>query len=69
VHCASVGEKPHDAGEDFLEVERGADRRDDLVEEALLDFVRPLPGGDPRILAGRAGLLALLRLRRRLLAP
>jgi hypothetical protein len=37
VDSARVGQEPNDAVEDFLEVERGADRRDDLVQEALLD--------------------------------
>jgi hypothetical protein len=45
---ARVGEQPNDPFKDLLEVERGADRRDDLVEEALLDCYR-LPGDDPRI--------------------
>jgi hypothetical protein len=46
---ARVGEQPNDPFEDLLEVERGADRRDDLVEEAFLDCRRRLPGDDPRI--------------------
>jgi hypothetical protein len=35
---ARVREQPDDSFEDLLEVERGADRRDDLLEEALLDY-------------------------------
>ena len=34
---ARVREQADDSFEDLLEVERGANRRDDLVEEALLD--------------------------------
>ena len=42
VDGARVGEQLHDAVEHLFEIEGGTDRRDDLVEEALLDAVRPL---------------------------
>jgi hypothetical protein len=50
VGSARVREQANDPFEDLLEVERGADRRDDLVEEAFFDRCCRLPGGDPSIL-------------------
>ena len=48
---ARVGEQPYDTFKDLFEVERGADRRDDLVEEALFAYsCRRLPRCDPSIL-------------------
>jgi hypothetical protein len=51
VGSAGVGEQPDDAIQDLLEVERGADRRDDLMEEALFACsCRLLPCCDASIL-------------------
>jgi hypothetical protein len=49
VDGARVGQEPDDPVENLLEVEGGTDRRDDLVEEALLDSVRSLAGSDASI--------------------
>jgi hypothetical protein len=46
VNGARVREQPDDPFQDLLEVERGADRRDDLVEEALFACCRGLSGDD-----------------------
>ena len=46
-----VREQPYDPFQDLFEVERGADRRDDLMEEALFAcFALRLPCCDPSIL-------------------
>src|SRR5205085_10328605 len=50
VNGAGVGEQPDYSFQDLLEVERGADRRDDLVEEALFACCRRPPGDDLHIL-------------------
>jgi hypothetical protein len=51
VGSAGIGEQPNDAFQDLLEVERGADRRDDLMEEALVACsCRLLPCCDASIL-------------------
>jgi hypothetical protein len=56
VGSARIGEQPYDALQDFFEVERGADRRDDLVEEAFFACsCRLLPCGDPSILEAQLG--------------
>jgi len=48
---ARVRKQPYDPFQDLLEVERGADRRDDLMEEALFDCsCRLLPCCDASIL-------------------
>ncbi len=53
---ARIGEQPYDTFQDLLEVERGADRRDDLMEEALFACsCRRLPSGDPSILEAQRG--------------
>jgi hypothetical protein len=44
VHRARVGEQLDDGLEDLLEVERRADRGDDLVEDATLVRVRRVRG-------------------------
>jgi len=46
VNGTRVREQPYDPFQDLLEVERGADRRDDLMEEAFFDCCRRLPGDD-----------------------
>jgi hypothetical protein len=43
-------EQPNDSFEDLLEVERRPDRRDDLLEETLVDSCRRLSRDDPPIL-------------------
>ena len=53
VGIARVREEPHDAVEHLLEIEGGTDGRDDFVEEALLDLVRPLARSDSRIVRRR----------------
>ena len=50
VDGARLGQQPHDGVEDLLEIEGGADRRDDLVQEALLDPLILPPGTDAWIL-------------------
>jgi hypothetical protein len=48
---ARIGEQPYDPFQDLLEIERGADRRDDLMEEAFFACsCRLLPCCDPSIL-------------------
>jgi hypothetical protein len=59
VHEAGVGrarirEQANDPLEDLLEVERGPDRRDDLLEEAFLDCSRDGLGDDRSIVPGQA---------------
>jgi hypothetical protein len=56
VGSARIREQPYDPFQDFFEVERGADRRDDLMEEALVACsCRFLPRGDPSILEAQLG--------------
>ena len=54
VRSARVGEQANDPFEDLLEVERGPDRRDDLLEEAFVDCSRHVLRDDRSIVTGRA---------------
>ena len=53
VRSARVREQANDPFEDLLEVERRADRRDDLLEEAFLDCSRHVLRDDRSIVTGR----------------
>jgi hypothetical protein len=53
VDRARVGEEADDAVENLFEVQRRADRRDDLVQEALFDLVDGAPRDPPSVRIAR----------------